>query len=736
MKQKPQPIIWLDEAEAGEISALGRLSLAGLPVVPGFLITGQAHQQLLEANRLQKFISKELQALDGLTASPFQIAKTIRERLKKAEWSAPFIESLNQRVTRLRLLSQRQTLILEIHAPTSSREYQASVIIGPQAELGPALKRAILDLYQPHLIEQADWREGLLADQSVRWLVRPLIETELSGRLAIVSPDELRVEAIWGDMEPLRSGLVRGDRLTVQLPEMNVLQSDLSRQAWQIVHLQGKPVHRTVPRSRQTESKLESEQLAQLSQLAYLINSQSSQPLTVWFIIDTHGQIWLTAASPIGEMLTQPTASTPLLPSLRGKSLQAGYAVGRLHHFQKGRPIVSTDEPLVVACEAIRDLPAELPESVRAIVAQHGRPQDPASQWAKQHETPVLIGLTQGWASLVEGLLVTVDGFSGQLSLGKQEHSAQVQPLAHSATATQLYLWQDRFLPSAAAVAASDGVGYLSAQALYQQLGGHPQTWLKADQRKQLINQLAAILHQTLKDLGPKPLFYSLGDGSTADFRQLPGGAAHEAEESHPLLGFRGAHRLLRQPELLHLELEALRLVTAEAQPQQVRLLLPFCRTLEEVEKLCHFIHTAGLRHRADISIWLLLQVPAMIHQLPALVRDELIDGICLDSRTLCQLAFAAADSQPQHQDDYSVHRPAVLDYLIETVERLHQLHLPVTLAHAELLGLPQVVEVLIEAGLSGLVVTEDEIEPMRSLLASVEQRIILDYAVAESGVE
>src|SRR5262249_37513519 len=160
------------------------------------------------------------------------------------------------------------------------------------------------------------------------------------------------------------------------------------------------------------------------------------------------------------------------------------------------------------------------------------------------------------------------------------EPVAAVAPAAVESTGTKLYV--NLAIPERAEAVAAlpvDGVGLLRAEfMLTEALGGrHPRDLLAKGEQEKLVTAMSRSRLRITQAFNPGPVIYRAIDFRTNEFRGLTGGEKYEAQESNPMIGYRGCYRYVREPELFTLELSALARVREHT--PNLHLMIPFVRT-------------------------------------------------------------------------------------------------------------------------------------------------------------
>jgi len=330
--------------------------------------------------------------------------------------------------------------------------------------------------------------------------------------------------------------------------------------------------------------------------------------------------------------------------------------------------------------------------------------------------------------------MVTVDGSLGEIYAGslKMPSSAlekealpnqisQIARVVIRQTATKLYV--NLAEPQLAAEVAQrniDGVGLLRAEFMMSEIGVHPRKIIKDRKQKTFINELATNIGLFCKCFYPRPVVYRTSDFKTNEYRHLIGGQAFEPEEENPFIGFRGAFRYLRDPDVFEMELKAIKKVRSKF--NNLGLMVPFVRTPQEFQEIKKIIVANGLIRSSSFKLWLMVEIPANV----ILLEDFLeigIDGVSLGSNDLTMLTLGVDRDNAELAQIFNENNPAVFWAIEKTIKTCQKYKITSSICGQAPSIYPDLVEKLVEWGITSISVNPDAIERTRELIAEAEKK-------------
>lgn len=273
-----------------------------------------------------------------------------------------------------------------------------------------------------------------------------------------------------------------------------------------------------------------------------------------------------------------------------------------------------------------------------------------------------------------------------------------------------------------------DGIGLLRSELMVLSLldGHHPLSWLDQGKGAELAQRLALQIGQFAAALAPRPVLYRSLDLRSHEFQGL-GGQPQTVVETNPMLGVRGTFSYLLNPGLFDLELQAL----AQAQQmgyQNLSLMLPFVRTIEEF-RFCRLrVEQAGLTQVPQFRLWIMAEVPSVLFLLPDYVKAG-VQGISIGSNDLTQLLLGVDREQGALADVFDERHPAVKAAIAHLIQQAIQADIPCSICGQAPAQYPELIEDLIRWGITSISVDPEAVERTYWAIARAERRLLIKIA-------
>lgn len=239
------------------------------------------------------------------------------------------------------------------------------------------------------------------------------------------------------------------------------------------------------------------------------------------------------------------------------------------------------------------------------------------------------------------------------------------------------------------------------------------------------VRQLAEGVGTIAAAFYPKPVILRMSDFKTNEYASLLGGRWFEQDEANPMIGFRGASRYAHPAyaEGFALECAAVKRVREEMGLTNVKLMIPFCRRVQEAETVLATMAMHGLkRGERGLEIHLMCEIPNNVVQIDTFSR--LFDGFSIGSNDLTQLVLGVDRDSEIVAFDFDERDAGVKEMIRQTVEGTRR-----NGRHSGICGqapsdYPEMAEYLVELGVDSMSLNPDTLLKTMLHVLEVEKRL------------
>jgi pyruvate, water dikinase len=387
-----------------------------------------------------------------------------------------------------------------------------------------------------------------------------------------------------------------------------------------------------------------------------------------------------------------------------------------------------------------------------AIVTNRGGRTCHAAIVSRELGVPAIVGTERGTEALVDGQMVTVScaegdtGFVYEGALPFDVEHTDLTALGHPRTKVMMNLAnpEEAF---ALSLIPNDGVGlarmefivstYIKIHPLalvhFDELGD---AGAKAeiarltagyDDRSQFfVDRLAQGVGMLAAAFYPKDVILRLSDFKTNEYANLIGGSAFEPHEDNPMIGFRGASRYYhpRYQAGFALECRAVATVREEMGLTNLKLMIPFCRTVEEGRRVQAEMATHGLR-RGDngLEIYVMCEIPSNV----VLAEDfaDIFDGFSIGSNDLTQLILGVDRDSAIVAPIFDERNPAVTRMIAQVIATCRAKGRKIGICGQAPSDYPEFAQFLVEQGIDSISLNPDTV--LTTTLAILETEALLN---------
>ncbi|VTU36345.1 Phosphoenolpyruvate synthase [Variovorax sp. PBS-H4] len=223
----------------------------------------------------------------------------------------------------------------------------------------------------------------------------------------------------------------------------------------------------------------------------------------------------------------------------------------------------------------------------------------------------------------------------------------------------------------------------------------------------------------------PKPVIVRMSDFKTNEYASLLGGSGFEPTEENPMIGFRGASRYTHPAyaEGFALECAAMKRVREEMGLVNVKLMIPFCRRVQEAERVLEAMAAHGLRRGDDgLEIYVMCEIPNNVIQVDAFSR--LFDGFSIGSNDLTQLVLGVDRDSRLVAFDFDERDEGVKAMIHQAIEGGRRNGRHVGICGQAPSDYPEMAAYLVELGIDSMSVTPDTLLKITRDVLAVEKRL------------
>ena len=384
-----------------------------------------------------------------------------------------------------------------------------------------------------------------------------------------------------------------------------------------------------------------------------------------------------------------------------------------------------------------------------AIVTNHGGRTCHAAIVSRELGITALVGTEHGTHILKDGEVVTVSCAEGELGYvykGKLDFDIKttlVRDIAQTKTKIMLNIGdvsqalKYSFLPN-------DGVGLVRIEFIIASLIGiHPMALVRyktlpqaiqktidektagyVDKPQFFVDKLAEGIGMIAAAFYPKDVIVRFSDFKTNEYANLVGGAAFEPKEENPMLGFRGACRYYspQYKDGFALECQAILRVRKDMGLSNVKVMVPFCRTIDEGKLVIKQMSASGLDRGQDgLEVYVMCEVPSNVIQSEGF--SEVFDGMSIGSNDLTQLILGIDRSSEQLSSLFNERHDAVKQMIKHVIATSKKLKKKVGICGQAPSDYPEFVQFLVEQGIDSISLNPDAVMNTRTLVASLEMK-------------
>ncbi len=755
-------VIWFKDTRkediplvGGKAANLGELISADIPVPDGFTVTAQTYMDFMRISGVSNTVTRILEGLDVDKTVELDIAS---ERIKRLIVQSNMSKDVRTDIMRAysqlgdgnALVAVRSSATAE-DLPDASFAGQQETFLNVQGKdnVVRAVQACWASLFNARAIFYREQQGFDHMSVGLAVVVQEMVQSERAGVMFTINsvdgnPTQVEIAAALGLGESVVSGAITPDNYIVDKKSLKVTAKTIVNQPKQLLLNTGNDGGHeetnkwtSVPGYLADAPKLTDDQVVELAQIGLRVEQHYGGPQDIEWAYQG-GKFFLTQARPV-TVQSQDYLDDAELPDepaqllLQGMPASPGVVSGEVKILEGPHQCdLIEDGDILVADMTTPDYVSAMKRAAAIVTAKGGRTCH-AAIVARELGKPCIVGAENALA-LQEGTTITVDGSHGDVFDGVaasriawnesrlERLEAKKTAMAQVETKTKVMaILADLDEATSVAQENVDGVGLLRMEFLLARIGKHPKAFLAEGTQEQFIQQLVDGFSAFCEPFGNRPVVLRLTDFKTNELENLQGGSDYEVEEENPMLGLRGAARYVQQPEVFALELEAIR--RAREVHQNLWVMVPFVRTVAELEWVLNFMTENGLERSESFKVWMMAEVPSNVFLLEKFISAGL-DGVSIGSNDLTQLILGLDRDNAKLGNIGDERNEAVMQAIEHIVKTGREMGITVGICGQAPSDHPEIAQKLVEWGATSISVSPDRIAHTRELVHQAEQQL------------
>jgi pyruvate,water dikinase len=787
---KKDLIIWFENLRKTDIPSvggknanLGELTNAGIPVPPGFAITAYSYKKFIEETGIATKIYEIIQETVKNKNDPAQYEEAslkIRKLIESTTMPKGIENAIKSAYKELCRKLNLKDAFVAVRSSATAEDLADASFAGQQEtflnvkgtdEVIEKTVKCWSSLFTPRAIFYRTEKGFSHEKVFISVGVQKMVNSKAAGVIFTLNPvtgdtSQIVIEGNYGLGEAVVSGAVNPDDFVVDKKSLKIIERRIAKKTVQYLRdtKTGKTVHLKVPDEKQEQPCINSEEVIKLAELANSIEQHYGKPQDIeWaidgdlsfsfnvFIVQSRPEtVWSTKLAQAPKVEAEEMKPTEML-----KVVIKGIAAGR-RGFGIGVAKVVADPQEAAKVMQKGDIlvtdmtnPDYVPfmKLAGAIVTDKGGVTCHAAIVSRELGIPCVVGTESATKLMVSGKEYTVDSRSGVVyegimptlteqlssSTGASAQQATVSEVFQSVPVTATKIYMNLGVPEKVNDYKDlpfEGIGLMRIEfILASYIGEHPLYLIETGQSQKFVDKLAEGIATVARAIQPRPVVVRFSDFKTNEYRELKGGEKYEIVEANPMLGWRGCSRYISQwyEKAFRLECKAIRKCREEWGLKNVWIMLPVVRTLWEAKECLAIMREESLERSRDFKVWFMAETPSI-----AILADEfskLCDGFSIGSNDMTQgILMIDRDSERLGQMGYFDERdPAVKRIIAHLIKVAHENGCTVSICGEGPSNLPDFAEFLVRAGIDSISVNNDAVIATKKLVASIEQKIILE---------
>lgn len=750
-----------------------QLSSKGINIPDGFATSAETYWKYIRENEIEEKLKETLSSVNADDSDELKhVGEKCRNLIMDASIPEDIenailkgYKELKKREKSLESVAVRSSATAEDLPDASfAGQHETYLNIKNEDELLEAWKKCVASLFTDRAIkyrEENDFEHMKVAlSVGVQKMVRS--DKASAGVAFTIDPDSgfenvILVNGTWGLGENVVQGTVRTDEFYLFKEALKndkdpILSKKMGSKKKMMVYEKEKKSDETIKNKRTPVKKrkkyvLSDEELVQLGKWCLEIENHYDKAMDIeWAKDGNSDELFIVQARP--ETVHSAKKKSSKLkkfslndegkePMMRGVGIGDKIAAGKAKILDSPDEADKLEEGDVLVTEITNPDWDPVMKKASAIITNSGGRTSHAAIVARELGAVAVVGAKDATYEIKDGQEITVScakGNDGRIYDGIlewDEDEIDLEKIGKPETEVMLILanpgtaFNNAMLPV-------DGVGLMRLEfVINNSIKAHPMALINYDELKSkkakkkikkltkgyddkkeyFVDKLSKAVATIAAAFYPKDVIVRMSDFKSNEYAELIGGKEFEPEEENPMVGFRGASRYYHEKykEGFALECQAMRKVRDDMGLTNVKLMIPFCRTVEEGKQVKRVMAENGLKRRKNgLEIYVMTEIPSNV----VLGEDfaEIFDGFSIGSNDLTQLTLGIDRDSELVSDLFTEKDNAVKTLIKWAIDKAHYKERKIGLCGQAPSDFPEFAQYLVECGIDSVSFNPDAV--------------------------
>ena len=750
----------------------------------GFATTAAAFREYVAANEIEPELRASIAALKSENASLHETGETIRRLFLDGEFPEAIATEIRDAYRELSRRSGQDEISVAVRSSATAEDLPQASFAGQQETflnvrgertLLDACRRCYASLFTDRAISYRETQGFDHLEVALSIGVQRMVRSDLAGSGVMFSidtetgfPGVAVISAAWGLGETVVQGAVDPDKYLVFKPLLDdrrytpIIEKTLGAKETKMIYATGGSERTTTVATTQKERQafvLSEAEILELGRWAATIEDHYGRPMDMeWAKDGETGELYMVQARPETVQSSRQTGQiksyrlkTKGKPIITGSAIGEAIASGQVCAIRSAADIDTFRDGAILVTGMTDPDWVPIMKKAAGIITDHGGTTSHAAIVSRELGVPAIVGTGHGTELLLDGQEITLscaEGDRGVVYEGTLEfESSQVD--VSDLPETRIAMMVNIASPAAAFRwwrLPARGVGLARMEFIINNLIKiHPMALIHPDRvadpaaRREIrqrtrgyddpvdffVETLALGIAKLAAPYHPHPVIVRLSDFKSNEYAHLLGGSVFEPEEENPMLGWRGASRYYdaRYREGFALECRALKTVRERIGLENVIVMVPFCRTLEEADRVLAVMKENGLeRGRDGLEVYMMCEIPANVFLAEEFAQR--FDGFSIGSNDLTQLVLGVDRDSGDLAPLFDERNEAVKRAIRAAIVQAHAAGIKIGICGQAPSNYPEYAAFLVEEGINSISLNPDSFVSTLRNVAQVEQSL------------